>query len=142
MARELLKVNIRKRRTEMSDLNKVFLMGRIGNEPELKASQQGRPYLQLSLATHGVGPEKKETTYWHRVVAFGTQAEVCSKYLSKGSRVLVEGTLESGSYTDKDGKKMNQTTVIAYRVQFISTRSGKYADDSILVEQAADENAA
>lgn len=118
----------------MSDLNKVFLMGRIGNEPELKSSQQGRPYLQLSLATHGIGAEKKETTHWHRIVAFGTQAEVCSKYLSKGSKVLVEGTLETNTYTDKDGKKTNQTSIIAYRIQFISTRTGKHADDSILVE--------
>lgn len=108
----------------MSDLNRVFLMGRVGNDLELKTSQGGRAYLKISLATHSASAHG-ESTQWHRVVVFGKQAESCAKYLVKGSLVFVEGSIEVSSYTDPDGKKTVSNSIIAYRVQFMSSYSRK-----------------
>jgi single-strand DNA-binding protein len=111
----------------MSDFNRVILMGRIGNDLELKTSAQGKPYLKISLATHsfksaeGDGQSLK-TTHWHRVMVFGHQAEVCAKYLQKGAQVMVEGTLEVRTYTDKDDRKVTRVSVIAFKVNFFGGR--------------------
>ena len=106
----------------MSDFNRVILLGRIGNDLELKASAQGKSYVKLSVATHSFKSGEEKTTHWHRVVVFGTQAEHCVTYLHKGSPVLVEGYLECRTYTDKEGKRMNNVSVVANRVQFLSGR--------------------
>jgi single-strand DNA-binding protein len=104
----------------MSELNKVFLMGRVGNELELKTSAQGVPYLKLSLATHSFNKEGAErATHWHRVMVFGNQANVCATYVRKGAQVMVEGSLECKAYTDKDGKKVSQVSVLAQNVRFL-----------------------
>lgn len=110
----------------MSDFNKVILLGRIGNELELKDSAQGKKYLKLSVATNNYRAGEEPTTYWHRVMVFGTLAEHCATYLEKGSQVMIEGHLEVRNYTDKDDRKISSVSVIANRVQFIS-RSGKKA---------------
>ncbi|HRK02712.1 MAG TPA: single-stranded DNA-binding protein [Oligoflexia bacterium] len=112
----------------MSDLNRIFLMGRVGNELELKTSQNGKPYLRISLATHGNGTSG-ESTQWHRIVVFGAQAENCARYLQKGSLIFVEGSSETSTYTDADGKKSTSTSVIAYRIQFMSSYSKKSNED-------------
>lgn len=106
----------------MSDFNRVILLGRVGNDPELKQSAQGKPYLRLSLATHSFKSGEAKTTHWHRVMVFGPQAEICNTYLRKGSSVLVEGSLECRTYSDKEGKKTSSVSVIAYRVQFLGGR--------------------
>jgi single-strand DNA-binding protein len=107
----------------MSDLNRVFLLGNLGNDPELKKSVHGKPYLNLSIATHTFyqGREDK-TTHWHRVVVFGAQAEACARHLHKGSQVLLEGSLEVNDYTDREGRKSSRVSVVAHRVQFLSGR--------------------
>jgi single-strand DNA-binding protein len=108
----------------MTDFNKVILTGRIGNDPELKTSQSGKPYLRLSVATHsmirkGEDETKLKTTTWHRVIVFGFQATLCMAYLKKGSKVLVEGRLEQNTYTNKNGEKTTITNLIADRIQFM-----------------------
>ncbi len=119
----------------MSDFNRVILLGRIGNDLELKTSAKEKPYLKLSIATdsHRAGEEK--ITYWHRVMVFGQQAESCARYLKKGSQVMVEGYLEVRTYQDKDGRKVTSVSVMANRVQFLGGR--KSAD----VEPEQDEAA-
>jgi single-strand DNA-binding protein len=110
----------------MSDFNRVILMGRIGNDLELKTSAQGKPYLKISLATHSfrtVGEgESQKTTHWHRVMVFGHQAEICAKYLLKGAQIMVEGSLEVRTYNDKDDRKVTTVSVIASRVNFFGGR--------------------
>ncbi|MBI3544866.1 MAG: single-stranded DNA-binding protein [Deltaproteobacteria bacterium] len=106
----------------MSDFNRVILLGRIGNDLELKQSAQGKPYLKLSLATNFVRSGEEKTTHWHRVMVFGNQAEICATYLKKGSQVMIEGYLEARTWQDGEGKKMSSTSVIANRVQFLGGR--------------------
>ncbi len=108
----------------MSDYNRVILLGRIGNNLELKTSAQGKYYLRLSIATHSFSGENKKTTHWHRVMVFGAQAQVCSTFLRKGSPVLVEGSLEVRTYTNQEGKKQTTVSVIANRIQFLGGRGG------------------
>ena len=107
----------------MSDFNRVILLGRIGNELELKQSAQGNPYLKLSVATNNYRPNAEKTTSWHRVMVFGTQAENCVRYLRKGSQVMVEGKLEVRTYTNNEDRKVTSVSVLADRVQFLGGRA-------------------
>lgn len=106
----------------MSDLNRVFLVGRVGNDPELKTSAQGAPYLRISLATNAQKADGEKITYWHRVVIFGNQAQVCATYLHKGARVLIEGSLEVRTYTGDDDRKVTNVSVVAQSVKFIDVK--------------------
>lgn len=107
----------------MSDFNRVILIGRVGNEIELKKSANGTSYLRISLATNSYKKgQEKVVTHWHRVMVFHTQAETCALYLAKGSTIMVEGTLETGSYIDKDDKKVTTVSVLASRVRFLSRK--------------------
>lgn len=107
----------------MSDFNRVILLGRIGNELELKTSAQGKPYLKLSLATNSFRAGEEKTTHWHRVMVFGAQAEHCARYLKKGSQVMLEGKLEVRTYTNVEGLKVTSVSVLADRIQFLGGRA-------------------
>ncbi|MBI2606929.1 MAG: single-stranded DNA-binding protein [Deltaproteobacteria bacterium] len=126
----------------MMDFNKVILLGHIGNDPELKKSAAGKPYLKLSLATNSLrktasgGAEK--TTHWHRVMVFGSQAEVCATYLRKGSPILLEGMIEVRTYNDKDGKKVSLHSVLANRVQFLGGRQHADVKEDVGEAEAGD----
>ena len=106
----------------MSDgLNKVMLLGNIGAEPELRTTPQGPPVLKLRLATTWTyvdkNQEKQERTEWHSVTIWGKRGEALSRILTKGSRILVEGRLQTSSY-EKDGVKKYRTEVVADDVFF------------------------
>lgn len=108
-----------------SGLNRVTLFGNLGADPELRTTSAGLPVLTFSLATTGVffdkEQNKQERTEWHRVVMFGARATPLSRLLSKGSRVLVEGRIQTSSY-EKDGVKRYKTEVVASDVCFGQTR--------------------
>lgn len=103
-------------------LNKVQIIGRLGADPEVKYTQGNRAVCNLNVATKEVFKDKagqrQERTEWHRVTVWGEQAEHCSKYLSKGRSVYVEGRLQTRSY-EKDGQKHYATDIVAERVQFL-----------------------
>lgn len=106
----------------MSDYNRVILLGRLGNKPELKKSTEGKSYLRLSIATHSHRTGEPKATFWHRVVVFGIQAEYTARYLDKGSPVLVEGHLEESTYTNSKDEKVRATNVVAHQIQFLGGR--------------------
>lgn len=110
----------------MKGLNKVMLIGRLGQDPQSKFTKGGKDQVKFSLATNSTymkGNQKYEQTEWHRVVAFGNIARIMGEYLKKGSLVYIEGSLKSGSYVDQYGHKHPTTTVIANTFQFLpSTR--------------------
>ncbi len=110
----------------MSDFNRVILVGRLGNDLELKESSTGKAYLRMNIATHSYkkpsDSSKNSSTHWHRVIVFGAQAKLCATYLKKGSPVLIEGSIEVSSYKDKEGKMITQNTVLADRVRFLGGR--------------------
>jgi single-strand DNA-binding protein len=111
----------------MGSVNKVILIGNLGADPELKYTPSSRALCNLRIATTDVfkdkGGQRQEKTEWHRVTVWGDQAENCSKYLSKGRSVYVEGRLQTRTY-DKDGQKHYATDVVADRVVFLGSGSG------------------
>ena len=98
-------------------VNKVILIGNLGKDPEVRSMQNGGKVANLSLATSEswrdkATGEKKEKTEWHRVVIFGNLAEIAEKYLKKGSKVYVSGSLQTRKWTDKDGAEKYSTEVV------------------------------
>ena len=104
-------------------VNKVILLGRLGQEPELKYTPAGAAVCNFSLATseswNDKSGQKQERTEWHRVVVWGKLAELCNQYLSKGRQAFVEGRLQTRSWDDKQGQKRYTTEINATTVQFI-----------------------
>lgn len=104
-------------------MNKVIIMGNLGQDPEVKYTPSGAAVATLSVATNETwtdkSGEKKEEVEWHRVVVWNKTAENCGKYLAKGRTVLVEGRNKTRSYEDKDGVKRYVTEIHASSVQFV-----------------------
>lgn len=98
-------------------VNKVILIGNLGRDPEVRTMQNGGKVANLSLATSeswrdkSTG-ERKEKTEWHRVVIFGNLAEIAEKYLKKGSKVYVSGSLQTRKWTDNSGQEKYTTEVV------------------------------
>src|SRR4051812_24088333 len=109
----------------MSGVNKVIVIGRLGNDPEVKTISGGNTVARLSVATSenwtGKDGQKQERTEWHRVVVWGKLAELCGKYLSKGRQVYVEGRLQTRSWEDPQGQKKYSTEIVANTVQFLGS---------------------
>ena len=104
-------------------LNKVTLIGNLGNDPEVKKSESGTAYTTFSFATQN---RKEDETEWFRVVTFGRTAEVCGEYLKKGSKVFLEGPLRSEEWEDNEGIKRKNYSVIGNTVKFLSTKSEEF----------------
>lgn len=108
----------------MSGVNKVMIIGRLGQDPEMKAVGQGSTVTRLSVATSenwvDKGGQKQERTEWHRIVVWGKLAEICGKYLAKGRQVYVEGKLQTRSWED-NGQKKYSTEIVASTVQFLGS---------------------
>ena len=106
-------------------VNKVILVGNLGRDPELKHLPSGQGICQFSIATSesytDKGGQKQEKTEWHRIVAWEKLGEVCARYLGKGSKVYVEGKLQTREY-EKDGQKHYQTEIVAREVKFLSEK--------------------
>ena len=104
------------------NLNKVFIIGNLTRDPELRAIPSGTSVVTIGVATNRVwkspSGEKKSDVQFHNVVAFGRQAEIINQYLSKGSMVMVEGRLQTRTWDAQDGTKRSRTEVVAERVQF------------------------
>ena len=101
----------------MPSLNKVLLMGNIGEIEELKQISEGKNVIKLTLATSEKRNDKKITT-WHNVVIWDKQAELAEKYLTKGECIFIEGRINNRSYIGNDGAKKYVSEIIAERWQF------------------------
>jgi single-strand DNA-binding protein len=101
-------------------LNRVLLLGNLGADPELRMTPSGRAVLKMRLATSETyldrNKVRQERTDWHNVVMWGPRAEALSKFLTKGSRLFVEGGLRTSSYDDRDGNKRYRTEVVASNI--------------------------
>ena len=101
----------------MAGINKVILVGNLGAKPEVKYASNGNAISNLSVATSEswtdkTTGQKQERTEWHRVSLFGKLAEIAGQYLDKGSKVYVEGKLQTRKYTDKDGIERWTTDIV------------------------------
>ena len=121
-----------------NSLNKVTLVGNIGRDPEVRSFQNGSKVCNLSLATSERWKDKetnepKEKTEWHRIVVFNNKlVEIIEKYVHKGSKVYIEGQLETRKWTDASGTEKYSTEVVLrpYRGEIIFLDSKSEADDS------------
>jgi single-strand DNA-binding protein len=109
-------------------INKVILVGNLGNDPETRYTQGGMAITRISLATTSVRKDKdgnqQERTEWHRVVFFGKLGEIAGEYLRKGSSVYVEGSIRYDKYTGQDGQEKYSTDIIADEMQMLGGREG------------------
>jgi single-strand DNA-binding protein len=111
----------------MAGINKVILIGRLGRDPEIRYTPDGRAVANFSIATSEEwrdkdSGEKKERTEWHRIVVFGKMGEICGQYLSKGRQVYLEGRIQTRSW-EKDGVTRYTTEIVAGDVQFLGSRN-------------------
>jgi len=107
-------------------INKVILIGRLGADPEIRYTLDGRPVATFRIATNEViirNGEKETFTEWHRIVAFGRLAEICGEYLSKGSQVYIEGKLRTRKFEDRQGNQRYITEVIANTLQILERKT-------------------
>jgi single-strand DNA-binding protein len=114
-------------------VNKVILIGNLGKDPEVRYSQAGAAIASFNVATTETWKKqdgtKEELTEWHRIVAFGRLGEICGEYLSKGSRVYIEGRLQTRKWDDKDGNTRYTTEIVAREMKMLSPR-GSSGDSS------------
>jgi len=110
----------------VASLNKVMLIGNVGQDPELRYTPDGNPVANFSIAVNRrrkVGDEFKDETEWFNIVCFSRTAENVNQYLSKGQKVYVEGRFQSSEYVGQDGNQRKSFEVIANDVTFLSTKS-------------------
>lgn len=110
----------------MSSLNKAMLIGRLGQDPEVRYTQSNTAVANFSLATNerfkDRNGEFQERTEWHRIVAWGRTAEICQEYLKKGSLVYIEGPIQTREWEDKEGQKKYTTEIKALTMQMLDSR--------------------
>lgn len=109
-------------------VNKVILVGNLGNDPEVKYTQGGMAITTISLATTSVRKDKDgetiEKTEWHRVKFFGKLAEIAGEYLKKGRQVYVEGSIRYDKFTGQDGVEKFFTDIVADQMQMLGGGDG------------------
>jgi len=109
-------------------INKVILVGNLGNDPDVKYTQGGMAVTRISLATTSVRKDRdgntQERTEWHRVVFFGKLGEIAGEYLRKGRQVYVEGSIRYDKYTGQDGVEKYSTDIVADEMQMLGGRDG------------------
>jgi len=110
--------------------SRLIIVGNLGKDPELRFTEKGEPVCTFSVACSARKSAEAQETAWYRITVWGNQAEACSKYLTKGSKVLVEGRLQFDPATggprlwqDKEGKSRASFEVFASHVEFLGSRS-------------------
>jgi single-strand DNA-binding protein len=110
-------------------INKVIIVGNLGNDPETRYMPSGSAVTNLSVATNESWKDKatgeqNDRTEWHKVAMFGRLAEIAAEYLRKGSQVYIEGKLRTRKWQDKDGQDRYTTEVVADEMQMLGGRGG------------------
>ena len=110
-------------------VNKVILIGNLGNDPDIRYTASGAAVANITLATaeswrDKESGEQQERTEWHRIVFFSRLAEIVGEYLRKGSQIYVEGRLQTRKWQDKEGHDRYTTEIVANEMQMLGSRSG------------------
>lgn len=118
----------------MASLNRVHLIGNLGQDPELRYTPNQVAVCTLNIATTEYRTkedgQREEQTTWHRVVVWNKQAENCSKYLTKGRPVYVEGKLQTRQWDDKTGNRRYTTEIVAQNIQFLGSGGASAGRDN------------
>ena len=129
-----------------SSVNKAILIGRLGNDPEVRLSQDGNKIVRLSLATSDSWKDKstnerKEKTEWHRVVIFSNGlAEIAEKYLKKGSKVYLEGQIQTRKFTDQAGVEKYTTEIVLQNFNSTLTMLDNRSENNEIINSSFSEN--
>jgi single-strand DNA-binding protein len=125
-------------------LNKIMLIGNLGRDPELQVTSDGTPVTKFSLAvnryTKTSTGERKEETEWFNVVAWRQLAEICERYLHKGSKVYIEGRLTQRKYTDREGVQRTAVDVIANDMKMLDSKPASSGSEAYSAVSAGDNN--
>ena len=110
-------------------INKVILVGNLGQDPETRYMPSGSPVTNINVATSDQWKDKQtgqpqERTEWHRVVFFNKLAEIAGQYLKKGSKVYIEGSLRTRKWQGQDGQDRYTTEIVANEMQMLDSRGG------------------
>jgi len=113
----------------MAGVNKVIIVGNLGNDPEVRYSNNGAAIANISVATSDSWKdkntgEKQERTEWHRIVMFNRLGEIAGEYLKKGSKVYIEGKLQTRKWQDQQGQDRYSTEIVADQMQMLDSRGG------------------
>lgn len=108
-------------------INKAILVGRLGQDPEIRYTASGTAMTTFSVATSEKWKDKnsgemQERTEWHRIVAWGKLGEICGEYLGKGRQVYIEGRIQTRQWEDKDGNKRYTTEIVANEMKMLGSR--------------------
>lgn len=113
----------------MGSLNKAMIIGRLGQDPEVRYTQSNTAVANLSIATSerykDSSGEWKENTEWHRVVAWGRLAEICQEYLKKGSQVYIEGPIQTRQWEDREGQTRYTTEIKALTLTMLDSKGSR-----------------
>ena len=120
-------VNPKRKVSEMSSVNKVIIVGNLGKDPEMRYTQDGKAIANLTVATSeswkdkNTG-EKREKAEWHKVTFFDKLAEIVGQYLKKGSKIYLEGKLQTRKWQDKDGQDRYTTEILGSEMKMLSAK--------------------
>ena len=121
------------------NLNKVFVLGRLTQDPQVRSLPSGNPVASFGVATNRVfydkNREKQEQTEFHNIVLFGRLAEIAQQYLKQGAMVLIEGRIQTRSWEDKDGVKKYRTEIIGENMQMGPKTEGNIHSQTPLEEK-------
>jgi single-strand DNA-binding protein len=124
-------------------INKVIIIGNLGQEPEVKFFPEGGAVTNITVATSESWKDRKtdeqqERTEWHRVVFYNRLAEIAGEYLHKGSKVYLEGRLRTRKWSDRDGNDRYTTEIIADQMQMLDSKgSGAYSADAQVADKSS-----
>lgn len=125
----------------MAGVNKVIIVGRLGQDPDVRYTTGGQAVANYTVATsetfNDKSGQKQERTEWHRIVVWGRLAELCRDYLKKGKQVYIEGRLQTRNYDDKNGVKKYITEIVANTVQFLGSATAADKEERAAASSSA-----
>ena len=125
----------------MSGINKAIIIGNVGKDPEFRAMPNGDAVVNMVVATSDSWNDKntgerQEKTEWHRVVLFRKTAEIAQKYVKKGSKVYIEGKLQTRKWTADDGSDRYTTEIVCHSMQMLTPKEAQQADNAFQAQKA------
>jgi len=126
-------------------VNKVILIGNVGKDPDIKATNNGSTIANISIATSESWKDKstgqqQERTEWHRVVFFGRLAEIVRDYLKQGSKVYIEGSIRTRKWQDQSGQDRYTTEIVASEMQMLDSRENVEISPSVASNQQVEDD--
>jgi len=117
---------------DRGSVNKAILVGNLGADPEIRYTSSGQGVANFRIATNRVytdrNGQRQEQTEWHNIVAWGKLAEICERYLKKGSSVYIEGRIQTRSWEDQSGQRRWTTEVVAQQMTMLGSAGGARGD--------------